>query len=49
MGAQIGSGLELIFLDQVSKFGIGAQLRGGLELLLGPPFFLIQLREQLFK
>ena len=33
MGAQIGCGLEFIFLDQVPRFGIGAYLGGGLELL----------------
>jgi len=35
MGAQVGGGLELIFLDQVPRFQIGTCLGGGLELLLG--------------
>ena len=34
MGAQVGGGLELIFLDQVPRFRIGTCLGGGLELLL---------------
>ena len=34
MGAQVGGGLELIFLDQVPKFRIGTCLGGGLELLI---------------
>jgi hypothetical protein len=33
IGVQIGGGLELIFLDEVSRFGIEAQIGGGLELL----------------
>jgi hypothetical protein len=35
MGAQIEGGLELIFLIKVPRFGVGACLGGGLELLLG--------------
>jgi hypothetical protein len=34
MGAQVGGGLELIFLNQVPRFTIGTCLEGGLELLL---------------
>ena len=39
MEVQIGGGLELIFLDQVSRFEIGACLGGGLKLSksLNPP------------
>ena len=33
MGAQVGGGLELIFLNQVPRFRIGTCLGGGLELL----------------
>jgi hypothetical protein len=33
MGAQVGGGLELIFLNQVTRFRIGTYLEGGLELL----------------
>jgi len=34
MGAQVGGGLELIFLNQVPRFRIGTCLGGALELLL---------------
>jgi len=34
MGAQVGGGLEFIFLDQVPRFRIRTCLGGGLELLL---------------
>jgi len=33
MGAQVKGGLELIFLNQISRFRIGTCLGGGLELL----------------
>jgi len=38
MGAQVGGGLELIFLNQVPRFRIGTCLGGGLELLLAKSY-----------